>query len=223
MAIMEFFDPSGETQIDERVVIDEAVTIDGNARFKGYLNYIGNKSIEGNTSATFGAWASAGKAGQRYNILISGPPSAPVDPSNATTLSIDLQNGILYAQSSITVFVRYLGHGPVVRWPSDTEFSLADSQVVTGGALSLTSEEDQYRSWARAWARAGHNSQPPSSNVSVSFSNGTESFTLTIPSNGSASAVTAVAILKCTAAQTLTASIADGLGVVGWRFGLRGL
>lgn len=220
---MLFFSEVGEMQTDEKVVCDKAVTIDGNARYKGYLNYIGSKSILGNTSATFGVWTAVSKGGDRLNVLLSGPPDAATDPGDSDTISYDLKNGVCYTTTNRTVYFRYQGHGPLEHGAADVLVNMAGFTAPDGEATTLLeNQEGQFRNFSRGYAYQGISGRAPSSEATITFSNGTESVTMTIPTNGDPSKQEFSEILKVTAAQTLTISVADGFDMNGWVIGLRG-
>jgi hypothetical protein len=223
MAQMLNFTEAGELRTDEKVVCDEAVVIGALTYYKGYLNYIGNRAIAGNTSSTYGVYTAVSKGGTRLNVLIAGPPAGAAVPGDVNTISYDPQNGVCYTTTSRTVYFTYLGHGPIDHGSSDTVIDMNGGTATAGVTKTFhAGQSGQFRSWSRADANPGFGFRAPSSNATITISNGTESETITVPSSGSASTMLFSDILKCTAAQTLTVSTTNGYDMNNWQFTLRG-
>lgn len=96
------YNAGGTVVTDETIGITEAVTLSGNALYMGRVRGLAAQSVLDSTQTTYGVWAGASKAGQRYTVISSGIPGSTIE------VLWDLQSGRVYRSVSSTLYTRYL-------------------------------------------------------------------------------------------------------------------
>lgn len=104
------YTPAGSAITDEKVVFTEEEVIGVTTYYVAWLSNITDQTIEGSDSATYGVWASAGKAGQRYTVLLEGVPAA-------NEVVWDIGSGKILCLTDTTLYARYLGYAQVNEFP----------------------------------------------------------------------------------------------------------
>lgn len=195
------FDPDGVDVTDEIVRADESVSINAVTYYKGYLNYIPNSSIYGEDSTnTYGVWTAALEGGERHFVLIDGLPA------DATQVSIDLQNGVLYSTTSQTVYVTYKAHAPIKHNINNVSIDIPEW---SGDDTSETIRQLKFPFFAKFAYATVNVYGPGSASTTFTLSNGTETQDLVFSTNGVA-VTTFTDVLKIVKSETLTLSTTDG-------------
>lgn len=198
------FSAPGVAITDEISRCNEAVTINGTTFYRGYLANTCNQNIYGSDSPSYGVYSAASQGGTRYFVQIAGYPVS-------NQVSIDTKNGWVWSTTQATYYATYLAHQPIIHHPNGVSIDIP--YVLTAGQ-SITIARLKFPYFAKfGYADINVEGGLPSSNATITVSNGTESQALTFSTN--TNVIEFATPLKITTAETLTVSTTDGKGAYG--------
>lgn len=200
------FDATGVLVTDELVRCDESVVINGDTFYMGFLNYIPNSNIVGSGS-TYAVWTAAGMTGLQRAVLLDG------FPGDASSVSIDKQNGIIYSTVVDDFYVTYLAHEPIKH--NVANISIAVPWQLTASA-ALTLAEKTFPFFVKfAYISISNEGGLPTAAATLTISNGTESENFSLSNTLATQLIELADVMKVTTAETLIISTTDGKGAYG--------